>query len=91
MMYILTLTSYQNKSIQLVSFFIFHIFFCLRKYQVLIKLATFVWGFQLYKVTSPTAINFSARVLNTDILMCLGQIGTGTKTIVLKVIGDVTR
>ena len=65
LMYILTLTNYQNKSIQLVTFFIFHFFFCLGKYQVLIKLATFVWGFQLSKVTSPTAINFFARVSNT--------------------------
>ena len=66
MMYILILTNYQNKWIQLVTFFIFHIFSVLGKYQVLIKLATFVWGFQLSKVTSPTAINCFAQVLNTN-------------------------
>ena len=41
-------------------------FFCLRKYHVLRELATFVYGFQLSKVTSQTVVNFLAQVLNTD-------------------------
>ena len=76
LMCILTLTNYQNKTIQLVTFFIFHIFFGHGKYQFLIKLATFAWGFQLSTVTNLTAINFFARVSNTA---WMGQILSNTE------------
>ena len=64
LMHILTLTNYQINQYNSWLFYFSH-FFCLWKYQVLIKFATFVWGFQLSKVTSPTAINFFVRVSNT--------------------------
>ena len=43
----------------------FHFFSIFKNIPILIEVPTFVQGFQLSKVTSPTAINFFARVSNT--------------------------